>query len=159
MIETVVTTTLMFLALAVVLRLMGKRELAQMSAFELVILFLMGDITAEALVSEDTSFIGALTIVTTFALLTVFLSWAAFRWPKLRPAIDGVPCIVITDGEPDRKVMRRERLTIEDLNEAARAQGIWDLADIELAVLEPSGKFSLFARTGQNVPDDEPRII
>lgn len=159
MIETVVTTTLMFFALAVVLRLMGKRELAQMSAFELVILFLMGDITAEALVSEDTSFIGALTIVSTFALLTVFLSWAAFRWPKVRPVIDGVPCIVIADGEPDRKVMRRERLTIEDLNEAARSQGIRDLADIELAVLEPSGKFSLFARTGQNVPDDDPRII
>jgi uncharacterized membrane protein YcaP (DUF421 family) len=145
---TLVNAALLFGALLVVLRVTGKRELAQMSPFDLVMLYVIGDVTAEAVVGEDTSFIGAMAIVSVLALLTVLVSWISYRFPRSRPTLDGVPCIVVRDGVPDRTVMRREHLTVDDVDEAARSQGIRDLADIELAILEPSGHFSFFTRSG-----------
>lgn len=147
-----VTTTLLnavilFFVLMFVLRITGKRELAQMSPFDLVMLYIIGDVTAEAVVGEDTSFLGALTIVSVLALLTLALSWTAYRFPRLGPVLDGVPSVVLRDGEFDRLAMRREHITVDDLLEAARSEGIRDLADVELALLEPNGDFSFFTRT------------
>lgn len=143
---TALHSLLVFLLLMAVLRIMGKRELSQLSAFDLVILFVIGDLIAEAVVTEDTSFAGALIAVSTFALLTVLMSWLAFRFPRLQPALDGTPTVIVRDGTPDEKAMRRERITIFDLREAARNDGIRDIADIELALLEPDGSFSFFTR-------------
>ncbi|GGD25652.1 DUF421 domain-containing protein [Nocardioides daphniae] len=143
---TALDSLLVFFLLMAVLRVMGKRELSQMSAFDLVILFVIGDLIAEAVVSEDTSFTGALIAVSTFALLTILMSWLAYRYPRLKPALDGTPTVVVRDGRPDRSAMRRERVNLYDLNEAARNNGIADLEEIELALLEPDGKFSFFTR-------------
>jgi uncharacterized membrane protein YcaP (DUF421 family) len=144
---TIVYAVLVFLLLMAVLRIMGKRELSEMSAFDLVILFVIGDLIAEAVVSEDTSFSAALTAVATFALLTVALSWLSFRFPRLETVLDGAPTVIVRDGTPDKKAMRRERITIFDLNEAARGNGIGNVEDIELALLEPDGSYSFFTRT------------
>ncbi|UTT67472.1 DUF421 domain-containing protein [Janibacter sp. CX7] len=146
---TILGAAAVFLVLMVVLRVMGKRELSQMTAFELVMLFVIGDIVAEAVISEDTSLVGALVATATFAVLTVLLSWLSYRWAPARPVVDGVPCIVLIDGAPDERVMRRERVTVDDLAEAARAQGIKDLAEIRLGLLEPNGSFSFFERSGR----------
>lgn len=137
-----------FFLLMAVLRVMGKRELSEMSAFDLVILFVIGDLIAEAVVAEDTSFAGALTAVATFALLAVLMSWLSFRVPRLENVLDGPPTVILLDGVPDEEAMRRERITVYDLNEAARGNGIKDLDEVELAMLEPDRKFSFFTRTG-----------
>lgn len=134
-----------YLLLMLVLRIMGKRELAEMSAFDMVILFLIGDLIAEAVVSEDTSVTGAFVVVSVFALLTIALSWLSFRSRRLEHFVDGSPTIIVRDGEPDFGAMKRERVSLDDLNEAARSNGIRRLADIELAVLEPNGQFSFFS--------------
>lgn len=147
MISTILHSALIFFFLMATLRLMGKRELSQISAFDLVILFIIGDIVAESVVQEDTSSLGAITSVAVFALLTILMSWISYRWSRTRSVIDGISCIIIVDGEPDRSVMRRERITLDDLQEAARSHDIRDLADVELGVLEPNGKFSFFTRT------------
>lgn len=141
---TVTYAVLVFFLLMGVLRIMGKRELSEMSAFDLVILFVIGDLIAEAVVAEDTSFSGALTAVATFALLTVAMSWLSYRFPRLETVLDGVPTIIVRDGVVDEQAMHRERITIYDLHEAARGEGIKDVRDIELAMLEPDGSFSFF---------------
>lgn len=148
MTATLLNTVVLFFVVLVVLRVTGKRELAQMSPFDLVMLYVIGDVTAEAVVGEDTSFLGALTIISVLALLTLMLSWTSHKFPWARPLLDGVPCVVIRDGELDSAAMRREHLTPEDLYEAARSQGIRDLRDVELALLEPNGDFSFFERSG-----------
>ena len=144
---TILYAVLVFFLLMGVLRVMGKRELSQMSAFDLVILFVIGDLIAEAVVSEDTSFSAAVTAVATFALLTVAMSWLSFRFPRLETVLDGAPTVIVRDGTPDEAALRRERITVFDLNEAARGNGIKDVAEIELALLEPDGSFSFFTRT------------
>lgn len=133
-----------FLLLMLVLRVMGKRELTEMSPFDMVILFLIGDLIAEAVIAEDTSLTGAVVVVSVFALLTVTLSWLSFRLPRFERFLDGAPTVIVRDGEPDLQAMKRERVSLDDLNEAARGSGIRRLSDIELAVLEADGKFSFF---------------
>lgn len=145
---TLVDAALLFLALLVVLRVTGKRELAQMSPFDLVMLYVIGDVTAESVVGEDTSLTGALATVSVLTLLTLAMSWLTYRFPRVRPAVDGAPCVVVREGRPDRAVMRREHITDDDLDEAARANGIEDLALVDLAVIEPNGRFSFFTRSG-----------
>lgn len=144
---TVLHAVAVFFLLLLVVRIMGKREISEMSAFDLVILFVVGDLVAEAVVSEDTSFTGALIAMATFALLTVFMSWLSFRSEKVRRVVDGNPSIIVLDGEPDLAALRRERITVRDLHEAARNEGIRNLADVELALLEVDGKFSFFTRS------------
>lgn len=144
MTATLLNTFILFFVLLFVLRITGKRELAQMSPFDLVMLYVIGDVTAESVVGEDTSFVGALSIVSVLALMTLGLSWASYRFPRSAPLLDGVPCVVVRDGQLDRKAMRREHVTVDDLLEAARSEGIRDLDDVELALLEPNGDFSFF---------------
>jgi uncharacterized membrane protein YcaP (DUF421 family) len=143
---TVVYAFAVFWLLWAVLRVMGKRELSEMSPFDLAILFVIGDLIAEAVIAEDTSFAGAATAVATFALLTIALSWVSFRFPNIEKILDGAPTVIVRDGSPDKDAMRRERITTYDLHEAARGNGIRDVKDIELALLEPDGSFSFFAR-------------
>lgn len=136
-----------YLILMLVLRIMGKRELAEMSPIDMVVLFVVGDLITEAVISEDTSVVGAVTVMSVFAVMTVGLSWLTTRWQRLERALDGVPTVIVRDGELDLAAMRAERVTLDDLNEAARDRSIRSLSDIELAVLESDGKFSFFTRT------------
>jgi uncharacterized membrane protein YcaP (DUF421 family) len=84
--------------------------------------------------------------VGTIGLLIVALSYVGYRWPTARSVIRGLPVVVLRNGEPDRAVLQVERLTLEELNEAAREQGIGDLGEVQVAVLEPDGKFSFIQK-------------
>jgi uncharacterized membrane protein YcaP (DUF421 family) len=79
-------------------------------------------------------------------VLQVFVSWLGYRFPKARPILEGDPIIVIQDGEPIERNMKRERLTLGELAEAARQEGIEHLADVKWAVLETTGKLSFIKK-------------
>jgi uncharacterized membrane protein YcaP (DUF421 family) len=85
-----------------------------------------------------------------FALLTVGLTYAKYRWPRTRRVIHGTPLVVVKDGQPAMEVMRAERLTLDDLMASARENGIARFADITLAVLEADGKISFFTRSSES---------
>ena len=149
--EIVVRAAVVYFFLWFITRAIGKRELAEMSAFELVLLVTMGDLIQQGVTQEDFSVTGAMLAVGTFALLLVGFSYLSWRFPGSRPALEGVPVVVVKDGRMLRDVMRYERLSDTELLEAVREQGVDDLAGVRLGVLEPDGKFSFF--TGQ---DHEP---
>ena len=86
--------------------------------------------------------------VGTFALLTILLSWINARYPRARRITHGVPVVVVHDGEPQRDVMRAERLSLDDLYGAARQQGIERIGTVRLAVLETNGQISFFPIDG-----------
>ncbi len=142
----VLSATAVFFLVWIVVRVVGKRELSELAPFDFVILVVMGDLIAEAVIAEDTSVTGAVIAVATFGLLTVAVSWLSWRLPKRRSLFEGVPTLLIRDGEVLDEAMRMERLNEEDLLTAARQNGIGDLADVSWAVLEPDGKFSFFTR-------------
>jgi len=146
----VVRSVVIYGFLWLVLRATGKRELSQLTAFDLVVVVVMGDLIQQGLTLEDMSVTGAMLAVTPMALLTVATGAVAVRWPRAGRVLEGVPVIVIRRGEVVREALRNERLDIADLYEAARSDGISDLHDVEWCVLETDGKFSFLRRS-----DDE----
>ena len=155
--EIVVRTVVVFLFVLLLTRAMGKKELSQLSAFELILFVTIGDLVQQGVTQEDQSLTGAMLAVGTIGLLIVLLSYVGYRWTDTRRVIRGVPVVVLRNGEPDEEVLRIERLTLEELVEGAREQGIGDLKDVRLAVLEPDGKFSFIQFDGEQ--HDQPEKL
>ena len=137
-----------YLFLFVFTRALGKRELAEMSAFELIVLVTIGDLVQQGVTQEDFSMTGAVLAVSTFGFLALISSYISFRFPRTQPVLEGRPVVVVHQGKLLEDVLRIERLSDDEVKEEARTQGIADLADVRLGVLEPDGKFSF-------IKDDE----
>lgn len=142
--EVVYRAAVIYFFLWFVTRALGKRELGQMSAFELVLLVTMGDLIQQGTTQEDFSVTGAMLAVGTFASLLLLFSWVSFRFPRTRPALEGTPVILVKDGKPLEQVMRLERISDYELKEGLREQGIDDVRNVAVGVLEPDGKLSFF---------------
>ena len=140
----VLSSAVVFVLVWVVVRIVGKRELSELSAFDFVILVVMGDLVAEGVISEDTSVTGAVVAVATIALLTVAMSWLSWRLPRRRTFFEGVPTLLVRDGRIIDESLRVERLDEADLLAAARQNGIERLESVKWAVLEQDGSFSFF---------------
>ena len=123
-------------------RVIGRRELSSFQPFDLILLIILGDAVQQGLTQDDYSVTGAFIVVATIALLQVFLSYLNFKVPRLRPILDGEPIVIVQDGKVIEGNARRERLTLEDIAEAARLQQIASLEDVQWAVLETSGELS-----------------
>jgi len=136
-----------FFALYVLMRVIGRRELSKLEPFDLILLIILGDAVQQGLTQDDYSLTGSLLAVVTIAVLQVALSFLNFRFPRLRPVINGEPIVVVQDGKPIEKNLNRERLTLDDLAESARLQGIGSLDDVAWGVLETSGAISFIKKS------------
>jgi uncharacterized membrane protein YcaP (DUF421 family) len=154
--EIIVRATAIFFFLWLITRALGKRELAEMTAFELVLLMVMGDLIQQGVTQEDTSVTGAILAVGTIAVWILVFSWLSFRFRFARKVIEGVPVVVVQNGRPVEPALRLERVTLDELLESARNQGIGNLREIDLAILEPSGRFSFLKRNGSEEAQGAP---
>lgn len=145
--DIVIRATVVFVLLWFVLRVSGKREVTQLSAFEMILLVTLGDLISQTVLQEDLSLTGGTLAVATFTLLSVLLSLSSWRFARARPLLEGQPTILIKDGNIDDDVLRYERLPMDDVLAAAREHGVRDIAEIDLMVLESDGTFSIFTRT------------
>ena len=127
-------------------RVIGRRELSSLQPFD-ILLVMLGDAVQQGLTQDDYSVTGAFIAVGTIATLQVLTSYLSFRIPRLRPVLDGEPIIVVEDGKPIEKNLKRERLTVEEVMEEARGQQIESLNKIQWAVLETSGKLSFIEKS------------
>jgi uncharacterized membrane protein YcaP (DUF421 family) len=140
--EIIVRATVIFFFLWALTRGMGKRELSQMTAFELLLLVTLGDLIQQGVTQEDTSVIGAMMSVGTIAFWALVFAYLTFKFKKARPLLEGLPIVIIQDGKVLDEYLAAERMTVDELQEDARNQGIDDLAKVKLGVLEPDGKVS-----------------
>lgn len=143
--DIVVRAAIIFVFLFVVTRILGKTTIAQLNVLELITMIIIADLVQPAILQEDQSLFGGMLAVSTFALLAVLLMWVQRRFPRARRLIAGQPVVVVQNGEMRPEAMKLERLTEIELLQAAREQGIRDLRDVELALLEPDGKISFFS--------------
>jgi uncharacterized membrane protein YcaP (DUF421 family) len=153
-VEIVIRTVIIFVFVLLLTRGIGRKELSELTAFELILLVTIGDLVQQGVTQEDQSLTGAILAVGTIGLLIVCLSYVSFRWRGLRRFVRGLAVVVVRDGRPVEEAMRIERLTIDDVIESAREQGIDDLGKVKLAVLEPDGKFSFIQADGDAVQED-----
>ena len=140
--EIILRTSAIYLFLWLLTRGLGKRELGEMTAFELLLLVTMGDLIQQGATQEDMSVTGAMLAVGTLGMWILVASWVAFRWKGARRVVEGAPVVVVRNGKPIAPALRLERVTLDEVLEAARSQGISNLADVDLAILEPDGRFS-----------------
>lgn len=140
--DIVIRAAIAFGFIWVVTRVVGRRELSSMEPFDLILLVVIGDLVQQGVTQSDYSMLGAILVISTFALLTVATSYLSFRFRRLRPVLEGEPLILIENGRVIDDNLRRERLTIEEVAAEARLNQIGDLSDVRFAVLETSGQIS-----------------
>lgn len=156
--EIVVRALVVFVFLWIVTRAVGRSTLGELSTFELLLYVTMGDLVQQAVTQQDYSVTAGLLAVSTFALLTVALSWLQWRLPRTRPLVTGRPLLVIRDGEPLEETLKAQRMSIADILVSAREQGIRSTSDIQYAVLEADGRLSFFTHdsASQGAPEPPP---
>lgn len=140
--EIVVRATVVYAALFLLMRGTRKRALAELSPFEMILLVSLGDIVQQGVTQEDYSLTGMGLAAGTFAFWVMTMSWISYRIPRARRAIEGVPLVIIENGRPVEAALHVEHMPLDEVKEAARQQGIADLANVRLGVLETSGRMS-----------------
>ena len=144
--DLVVRAVAVFFFVLVLTRVIGRRELSQLAPFDLILLIILGDALQQGLTQDDYSVTGAIIIVGTFAVLQVLMSWLGYRFPPLRPVLEGEPLIIVQDGKPIEKNLKRERLTLEEVMESARLHEIGSMDEVEWAVIERNGEISFLKK-------------
>ncbi len=139
----VARTVIVYLALLVGLRLAGKRELGQMTPFDLVVILLIANAVQNAMVGPDTSVTGGLIAAAVLVVANYGVAQARERILWLRRAVEGTPTLLINDGRFVPEHLRREGLDEDDVLMAIREHGIADLKDVRMAVLETDGSISI----------------
>jgi uncharacterized membrane protein YcaP (DUF421 family) len=145
--DIVLRTILVFSVLLILTRVIGRRELSSLQPFDLILLIILGDAVQQGLTQDDYSLTGAFLVIFTFAVLQVFVSWIGYRFPRVRPVLEGEPIIVVDDGKVIERNLRRERLTESEIAEEARCNGIAHLSQVKWAVLETNGKISFIKKS------------
>ena len=144
--DIVVRAAVMFVVLYALLRIMGKRELGQLTPFELVVMVVLGDLIQQGVTHNDFSLTGAILAITTFAFLAILMSWVTYHFPRAEKLLDGEPRVVIRSGELLKENLRRDRITQSEVESEMRIAGISQMRDVAWAILEPQGKISFIKK-------------
>jgi uncharacterized membrane protein YcaP (DUF421 family) len=154
--DIVLRATVIFIALYLLVRLMGKRELGQMTPFELIVLVVIGDLIQQGVTQNDFSLTGAIIAISTIAFLALVMSWASYLWPRAERLLEGEPRVIVRDGELLTANLRRNRLTTSEIESEMRLAGIGHMAHVKWAILEPRGKISFIERAGGGPEEQQP---
>ena len=144
--DIVVRAAVAFVFIYLLTRISGRRELASLEPFDLILLIVLGDLIQQGVTQSDYSATGLILAGSTIALLQIGVSYLSFRFARLRLVLDGEPLILIEDGRVLERNLKRERLTHEELAEWARQQQIASLEDVRWAVLETNGQVSFIPK-------------
>lgn len=144
--DIVLRATAMFVVLFVLLRLMGKRELSQITPFELVMMVVLGDLIQQGVTHNDFSVTGATLAISTFAFWALVLSWITYGSRRAEKLLEGEPRIIIHDGRLLRDNMRRDRLTASEVEAEMRLAGIAQMAHVAWGILETDGRVSFIGK-------------
>ncbi|MFJ7851955.1 DUF421 domain-containing protein [Peribacillus frigoritolerans] len=139
-------TTVIYLVIWFLFRMMGKREVGELSVLDLVVSIMIGDIAVLSFEDLEKPFIRQTIPMFVLAFLQITLAFASLKSVKLRNLMDGKPQIIIDQGKIDEKAMRRQRYNFDDLLTQLREQGIIDINEVQFAILETSGKLSVIKK-------------
>lgn len=145
LLEKILRPMIVYVCLIGFLRLFGKRELAQLNPFDLVVLLSLSNTVQNAIIGDDNSITGG--IVGAFSLLTVnwLLTRVLYNMPKVNDALEGSETVLIRDGAVDQDALKKEALTKAELLSVLHKQGFNDFSEVDRCVLEPAGTFYIEA--------------
>jgi uncharacterized membrane protein YcaP (DUF421 family) len=140
--DIVFRAAVMFAFLYATLRIMGKREIGQLTPFELVVMIVMGDLIQQGVTHNDFSLTGAILAISTFAFLATALSWISFLSPRAEKLLDGEPVVIVRHGQVIKENLVRDRITVREIESEMRLAGIASMTQVAWGILEPQGKIS-----------------
>lgn len=142
--ESVIRGAAIYAVLLIIVRLSGRRSLAQMTPFDLVLVLIVAETTQQALLGDDFSIVNSLVLIVTLFAIDIGLSYVKQMSPRAERILDGVATVLISRGKPDERAIRRARIDLDEVMDAAREQhGLERLEQIKFAVLEVGGNISI----------------
>ncbi len=150
MITLLVRVFILFLLAIVSVRLMGKRQIGEMQPTELVVTILLSEVAASPMQDPDLPLVNGILAVLTLVGLSILTSVLSMRFGRFREVFDGHPAIVINNGVLDQRKMRALRLTVQDLMSALRQKDVFELSQVEYAIVETNGTVSVLLKPEYN---------
>ncbi|WP_391205056.1 YetF domain-containing protein [Psychrobacillus sp. L4] len=147
--EMIIRTTVSFATLLLLARILGKKQLSQLTFFHYITGITIGSIASEIAAQKETPFIDGYIALIWWAILTLVMSYITLKSTKARTLVDDNPTIVIKDGEISIKSIKKARLHMDDVLMMLREQSIFSIQDVHYAVLETNGKLSVFKKVAQ----------
>lgn len=148
-IQIIIKTTLTFLVLFLLTRLLGKKQLSHLTFFNYVTGITIGSIAANIISNIDKPMLSELFGMIWWYVLTAILGFLGLKIGSLRNIIDGQPTIVIKKGMIEKKALQKNSLNMDDLSMMLREQNVFSIKDIDYAILEPDGKLSVMQKPGK----------
>lgn len=159
MVSLILRAIFIYFFMLLMMRLMGKREIGKLSVFDLIVSFMIADLSAMVLEDEKMELIVGVAPIITIVALQILLSFIMLKSKRVRHLIDGEPTVIVQHGKILDKVMAKSRYNMDDLMMQLREKNIASVSDVEFAILETSGKLSVFPKTGKHpVTKDDLKI-
>ncbi|MBB3101725.1 DUF421 domain-containing protein [Azomonas macrocytogenes] len=133
-----------YMVLLILFKIAGRRSLADITNFDLLLLMIIGEATQQALLGDDFSITNAIIVITTLIVIDISLSLIKLRFSRITALIEGTSTLIVENGRPLKKRLSEARLREEDVLLAARlSQGLEQMKQIKYAILEKNGKISI----------------
>src|SRR3954454_24078106 len=145
--DLVFRTVAIFVFILFVTRVTGRRELNSLEPYDIIVLVVLGDLVQQGVTQSDNSVTGAVIVISTIMVLSVVTGWLGYRFRPARRVFEGEPMIVVDNGEPVMRNLKRERITVEEVETEARIQQMGSLDDVRWAVLETDGQISFIPKS------------
>lgn len=139
------STTAVYIFIIVAIRLFGKKELAQLTVIDLVFILLLSNAVQNAMVGPNTTLLGGLVAAATLFAINTVLKYLIFRFPRFSKVLQGEAIMLVYNGKTIKSNLDKARITMAELEEAAREHGVESIKDVDLAVLEMDGNISILS--------------
>jgi len=135
----------LYILIMVCLRVLGKKGLGEISIPDLVLIILIGEAIG-SLIPQENAFLSAIVCIVTLGVINFAIERAVYRSKKIRDFVEGEPVLVVKDGIALRSNMKKEKMTMENLEEAIRSNGLISIREVKIAVLETDGEISIIPK-------------
>ena len=146
MLITFIRAVILYIVVLIVMRLMGKREIGQLQPFELAIAIMIADLAAVPMSELGIPITNGIIPILALLVMYMIISFLNMKSIKFRKIISGQPSLLIYRGKIDEQVLRRERITINELQERLRGENVFNLSDVEYAILETNGEVTVIQK-------------
>lgn len=140
------------IVLFLITKLMGKKQVSELSLFDYVIGISIGNYTAEMVMNFDYQYINGIIAILTFGIISYLASVLTMKNMSLRRFLIGVPTIIIDEGKISLEALKKAKLDINDFLEQCRGEGYFDVSEISSAILEVNGKISILPKRDYQIP-------
>ncbi len=141
--EKILRSLAVYVFLLLAFRLIGKRQVGQMTPFDLIVLLMISNVLQNAMIGPDNSVTGGLIGATTILIANWIIGRMAYSSQRMERVIEGVPTLLVHHGHVIEANLRKENFSHEDMLSNLRSQGVFDITEVRAAILEPSGKLSV----------------